>query len=167
MWTVYFGEWTDGRLKRLPFFGYNILLMVISVAAVFGIVMLAGGMESLGGGFPALVEGMGMLVAIALFVFVVMMLAASFNIMAKRFRDMGLPGWWSVAAIIVISIILEMLFPAQHTQMSAAVVSTQEGLSAAMDADTSTDSIVVQLFNLLIWIVLLFIPSDFFKKSVV
>jgi uncharacterized membrane protein YhaH (DUF805 family) len=32
-----------------------------------------------------------------------LLLFMSANIMAKRVRDIGLPGWWTVAALIVLS----------------------------------------------------------------
>ncbi len=163
MWNIYFGDWSNGRLKRLPYLGYDVLLMVLAFAIVMGVIMLGGGFEGIMN--PDLLAGMGVVVVIFFFLFFIALLVANLNIMAKRLRDMGLPAWGSVAAIIVISIVLEMLFPAQQMEMSAVAVNTPDGVSTAMDTNASTGSVVSNLFNLIVFLCLILIPSNAFNKD--
>ena len=60
------------------------------------------------------------------------------NIMAKRIRDIGMPGWWSVLAIIVITGIVSYMVSNE----------VSNGLST------------------LIWVVLLLVPSNAQAKGV-
>ena len=50
MLKTYFGEWGTGRLQRLPYLGYHILLMVLIIASIFGAIMLVGTIENIIGG---------------------------------------------------------------------------------------------------------------------
>ena len=166
MWDIYFGEWRDGRLKRLPYFGYDILLMVISIAIVFGIFMLIGGFDNNISSFASsMLEGSGILMIIFIFLFVITLTIANLNIMAKRIRDMGLPGWKTVLGVIVFSMIIGALFPAQQMEVNTAVVDTADGISGAINADASNGNIVSSIMNLIIFAALVFIPSDTFGKK--
>jgi len=166
MWDIYFGQWREGKLKRLAYLGYDVLLMVVGFAVIFGLAMFFGGLEkATGDAFSDMFAGMGILVVILLFIFFVVLFVASLNIMAKRIRDMGLPAWGTVVGIILVSIILEVLFPNQQAQMSAVVANTPEGVTAALDADASTGSVVSDIFNLIIFLCLLLIPSDTFGNK--
>ena len=165
MKEVFFGEWRDGRLKRLQFFGYSILLIVVSVAVVMGGIMLAGGFESVMSNDSNLFAGMGVVMMVALFVFIFAMLAANLNITAKRFRDMGLPGWWSVVVTIVISWILEITFPGQSVDINAQLAENEQVFAAAMEANSTSSSTVADLFSLVVFAVLVFVPSDSFGKK--
>jgi len=165
MWNVYFGEWHSGRLKRLPYLGYDLLIWVLSFVIIFGLIMLAGGFENVVS--PDALAGVGILGMIFFFLFFIGALVANLNIMAKRVRDMGLPAWKSVLGIILVSFVLELLFPAQQMEISAVATQTPEGFSSAVDANASTGSVVTQVFQLIVFLCLLFIPSDAFKKSVV
>ena len=40
MLKVYFGEWGNGRLQRLAYLGYYLLLIVIATAIIFGAVFV-------------------------------------------------------------------------------------------------------------------------------
>jgi len=166
MWDIYFGQWRDGRMQRLAYLGYDLLLMVIAAGIVFGTIMFAGGFEDTFDVFSAsIIESLGIFVVLFFFLFFITIFIANLNIMAKRLRDMGLPAWGSVAAIILISIILEVLFPDQQVQISTVVANTPEGVSAAMDADASTGSMVSDIFNLIVFACLVLIPSDTFGKK--
>jgi uncharacterized membrane protein YhaH (DUF805 family) len=165
MWNVYFGEWHSGRLKRLPYLGYDLLIWMLSFVIIFGLIMLAGGFENVVS--PDALAGVGILGMIFFFLFFIGALVANLNIMAKRIRDMGLPAWKSVLGIILVSIVLELLFPAQQMEISAVATQTPEGFNSAVDANASTGSVVTQVFNLIIFLCLIFIPSDAFKKNVV
>ncbi len=166
MWDIYFGQWKEGKLKRLAYFGYDVLLMVMAFAVIMGVIMFFGGLESsMGSSFDEMFAGMGIVTVLFVFIFLILLLVANLNIMAKRIRDMGLPAWGTVIGIIIVSMILGALFPDQQTKVSAIVADTQEGLSAAMDAHASTGSMVVDIFNLIVFAFLVFVPSDTFGKK--
>ena len=113
-----FGEITNGRLVRLPYLGYSLLLAVLSVCCLLAIGLMIGVGEQLIGGdlqqaqaklaewftLPFLVV-FGLVGALFLF--------AGANIMAKRIRDIGLPGWWSVLAIVVLTGVVSVAISAQ------------------------------------------------------
>lgn len=63
---------------------------------------------------------------------------AHMNLYAKRIRDIGLPGWWGVLVIILLSIALSLLVSAQFSN----------GVGT------------------LIWLALLLIPTDTFEQVV-
>jgi uncharacterized membrane protein YhaH (DUF805 family) len=103
-----FGEVKTGRLMRLQYLGYSVLLSLLMFGFGMAVVLAIGAGEQLIGGdlqqaqnqlremftLPAMIV---VAVAMLLFVFI------GGNIMAKRIRDIGLPGWWMVLAVFVIS----------------------------------------------------------------
>jgi len=106
MWKAYFGNFSAGRLKRLQYLGYAILLAVLMTALMLAIVFAIGAGEHLIGG--DLQQAQDKLrgwfgVPATIIVMVVFMAAAlaKLNIMAKRIRDMGLNGWWLAIAILL------------------------------------------------------------------
>jgi uncharacterized membrane protein YhaH (DUF805 family) len=168
MLKVYFGEWGSGRLKRLPYLGYYVLLMVIMMAIVLGGIASIGFAEMKSGIDIAatqavLVEKFGVVFVFGAIFLVITMVIAQLNILAKRIRDMGLPAMWTILGIIAVSMVLNILFPAQVTTISTAVVQSAKGVSAAAEA-TTTPSMIVQGFDMLVFLCLLFIPSDAFRK---
>ena len=70
-------------------------------------------------------------------VFMAAVAFVGFNLMAKRLRDIGVPGWWSVLAIMVLGMII------------SASVSEQAGGT----------------FHTVIWVILLFVPSNALNKK--
>lgn len=104
----YFGNLGDGKLARLRFFGLWALLIFLFIVFGMMIVMSIGIAEHMVGGdltsaqnflreklaLPALV---GIAIAALLFTFV------NLNIMAKRARDIGLPGWLTAIVIAGLS----------------------------------------------------------------
>jgi len=169
MWKVYFGEWGEGRLKRLPYLGYYLLLMVLMFGIVLGLLMAMGlGGELMGNMMAAealFVEKFGILMVIGIFALMFGMMLAHINIMAKRIRDMGLPPLWTILGIIAVSMVLNVLFPAQQMEMSTAVVATAEGTHAAVNANANEGSVIVQLFDLIIFLSLVLIPSNTFGNK--
>lgn len=170
MLKVYFGAWGDGRLKRLPYLGYHILLMVLMFIAVFGTIMALGATESTMGGDiaatqAAIMDKAGFLIVFAVVALIFVVIIAQVNIMAKRIRDMGLPALWTILGIIAVSLLLNILFPAQQTEITAAVVKTAEGTAAAASANSTVPSMIVQGFDLLVFLCLILIPSDTFAKK--
>jgi uncharacterized membrane protein YhaH (DUF805 family) len=126
--------------------------------------MLLGGFEHFITS-PDFFASMGILGVIFFFVLFIGVLVASLNIMAKRIRDMGLPGWKGVFGIILISFILGFLFPAQQMEINAVATQTPEGITSAINTDVSTGSIVTNIFNLLIFLCLVLIPTDTFGNK--
>ncbi len=169
MLKVYFGEWGNGRLQRLAYLGYYFLLMFLMFAIMFGAIMVVGATEKIMGGDIMATQAMfmdhfGIIAVIGIVVLMFAAMLAQINILAKRIRDMGLPAVWTILGIIVISMILNMLFPAQVVEVSTAVVKTAEGTAAAATTQTTT-SPIVQLFDMVVFLCLLFIPSDAFGKK--
>ena len=137
MFKALFGDIQAGRLLRLPYLGYSILISVLMIvfglalafAAGVGEYLIAGDMEA---AQLHMSENFS-IVSVLLFIVVsVLFLFAGCNIMAKRLRDIGLPGWWMVLAIVVVT-----------------------GAVAVMVSDEASN-----ILQTLIWIVLLLVPSN-------
>ena len=80
--------------------------------------------------------------AIPIIVFGIALLFASANIEAKRFRDMGLPGWGMLIMHIFVVLIVNIIF------------------------DDDYLAIVELIINLPIFLCLFFIPTNFFNSKV-
>jgi uncharacterized membrane protein YhaH (DUF805 family) len=98
MWRVLFGDITSGRLARLPFLGYRILLAVIFVVIAVRIGAAIGVAEQMvGGDIPSaqakLRETLGVPSLLLISVIAALLLFVDANLKAKRIRDIGLPGW--------------------------------------------------------------------------
>ncbi len=170
MWNVYFGSWGDGRLKRLPYLGYYVLLMVLVFAVIAGTIFLVGSMEDLSGMSmadtqAALLGKFGMLGIAGVIILMFAVMIAQVNILAKRIRDMGLPAVWTILGIVAVSILLNILFPAQHVEVNTSVVQNAQGTLAAFEASSTKTSMVLEIFDTIIFLCLLLIPSDTFKKQ--
>jgi uncharacterized membrane protein YhaH (DUF805 family) len=167
MIQTYFGEWGTGKLKRLPYFGYHILLMVLVMAIIFGSIMAVGAMENMMGGSIAetqtmIMEKFGIIGIIGITALIFVTILAQVNILGKRIRDMGLPVLWTILGIIAVSMALNMIFPPHEMTMAAASVQTADGSATAMAASTTTTSMVVQIFDMIVFACLVFIPSNTF-----
>jgi uncharacterized membrane protein YhaH (DUF805 family) len=170
MLKVYFGEWGDGRLKRLQYFGYYLLLMLLMVLMVAGIVFSMGAVENMMGGDiaatqEAMMEHIGLPLAIGMMIFFIAMVIAEVNILAKRIRDMGLPPLWTILGLIALSIVINILFPGQEVVGAAVVQSVDGNTTAAIAAKETTQSLVAQVYDAIVFLSLLFIPSDTFKAK--
>jgi len=102
-----FGDVKDGRLARLPYLGYSILLAVIVIVGMFAIVaVIAGAEKIIGGDLQAaqqvLRENFTGIFLVFIMLFVVLFIFINANIAAKRVRDMGLPGWAVVLGFAVL-----------------------------------------------------------------
>ena len=111
MLKIFFADVFDGRLRRLPFLGYSLLLLLLFGLVMMGIGASIGVAEQLVGGElqqaqALLRERFGVLAILLVMLLAAMVLFASANMMAKRFRDMGLPGWTVVLACVVIGAVL-------------------------------------------------------------
>ncbi|MCF1184098.1 DUF805 domain-containing protein [Marichromatium gracile] len=99
MLTIFFGDIKHGRLSRLAYLGCHAALIALLVLASFG---LAKGPED-----SALIADIKLAVLIAI---AAVLLVAQANIAAKRIRDAGLPGWWILLLIALLSLAIGALF---------------------------------------------------------
>lgn len=157
MFKIFFGDIKDGRLARLPYLGYVVLLTLIALAVVFGIIFLVGGIERAMGGDIQQTQAMimqkfGMIGVLGGAVFMSILSFANLNLAAKRLRDMGLPGWWTVLGIVVLAAVVGFLFPGQMIE--------QPGGQMVMQP-----SVVSSALQLVILLALLLVPSDAFRRS--
>jgi len=154
MFNTYFGSVTSGRLLRLPFVGYIILLNVVFIALMLGGAASLGVAENMVGGDLTQAQqmlsekfGIPAMIIIAIIIFGV--LFATLNLKAKRIRDMGLPGWKTLlaawAALIVIAIIVSMVF----------------------GANTETTEQITSIVSSIAILALIFIPSNTFNKTTI
>ena len=131
-------ENTAQMFRKIPVWVY--LLMFGFVFLV--ILAIGAGEHIIGGGLQHAQDKLREMFTLpAMIVFAVIMplfLFMAANIMAKRIRDIGLPGWWSVLAIIVITGIVSYMVSNE----------VSNGLST------------------LIWGVLLLVPSNSQAKGV-
>ena len=137
-----FGEVKIGRLRRLQYLGYSLLLSLLMLGFVLAVVMAIGAGERIIGGDLEQAQDQlrGMFTLPVMLVFAVVMplfLFAGANTMAKRIRDIGLPGWWMVLAIMVI------------TGVVSYMVSNE--VSSAL--------------HTLIWVMLLLVPGNALTKT--
>jgi uncharacterized membrane protein YhaH (DUF805 family) len=137
------GDVKTGRLMRLQYLGYSLLVYLLMFGFVFVVILAIGAGEHIIGGDLQHAQDKlrEMFTLPAMIVFAVIMPLFLFmvaNIMAKRIRDIGLPGWWSVLAIIVITGIVSYMVSNE----------VSNGLST------------------LIWVVLLLVPSNSQSKGV-
>ena len=107
MLKALFGDIHHGRLKRLQYVGYSLLLSLLMIGFGFAVVAAIGLGEDFIGGDLQQVQDMlrERLTLPYMIVFAVATLLFMFtgaNIMSKRIRDIGLPGWWSVLALLVL-----------------------------------------------------------------
>ncbi|HEX6142815.1 MAG TPA: DUF805 domain-containing protein [Geminicoccaceae bacterium] len=140
MRRVFFGELREGRLARMPFLAWTILLMLLVIGfgllfgAALGVAGTAVGDEAdVEAAIEALFSG-PLLVLLTLIGLVI--LFVHYNLIAKRARDIGLPGWWTVAAVFLLS-----------------------GFAGALLSETA-----VGLINGAIGLALLLLPGDLLRR---
>lgn len=108
MINIYFGEFSNGRLKRLQFLGYVLLLAAVIFGFMLAVVLAIGAGEHIVGGDLQQAQGklrgwFGLPATIVVMLFALAALVAKLNIMAKRIRDMGLSGWWIALALLLVT----------------------------------------------------------------
>jgi uncharacterized membrane protein YhaH (DUF805 family) len=102
-----FTELTSGRLGRLPFILYvtglhlSLLLFMVWVATSAGLAEHAVSGD-LAAAEQALSDWMSPLSLTLSAVFLLTATFANFNLLAKRIRDMGIPGWTSLLVYVIL-----------------------------------------------------------------
>jgi uncharacterized membrane protein YhaH (DUF805 family) len=101
MFNVLWGDIQAGRLQRLPFLGWHLLVTLIAALLAFGIGAAIGAAERMAGGEPletevALAESLGTIGMLTIAALFALLLLGQLNLMAKRVRDMGLPAAWLI-----------------------------------------------------------------------
>ena len=156
MLKVLFGDVKGGRLARLPYLGYLVLLAVIGMAIVFGGIVIVGGIERMMGGDiqqtqEMLIQNFG-IPGLVLIVAVALLLGfANLNIAAKRIRDMGLPGWWTMLGIVIVSMVVAVIFPGETI-----VQNGQTTLQASLPSS---------ILDLVVFAFLLLVPGNMFASK--
>ncbi|PHS39423.1 MAG: hypothetical protein COB07_06625 [Sulfurovum sp.] len=170
MLKTYFGEWGYGKLQRLPYLGYHILLMVLVVAVIFGGIFAMGATENLMSGDleatqKLLADKFGIIAIIFIAALVFITVLGQVNILGKRIRDMGLPVVWTILGIIVLSMVLNLLFPPQEVSMSALAVQSDDIVAATVSTTLTTTNMIIQIFDSLVFLCLVLIPSNTFGNK--
>ena len=142
MFKVLFGDINNGRLTRLPYLGYSLLLVALMMGFGFAVVLAIGAGEHVIGGDlqqaqDKLREWFTMPAMIIFALMSVLFVFGAANIMAKRIRDTGLPGWWLVLVIVVLTGIVSYVI-------------SEEASSG---------------LHTLIWVLLLLIPTHAFNRQ--
>ena len=142
MINALFGDVKTGSLMRLQYLGYSLLLSLLMFGFVLAVVLAIGaGEHIIGGDLEQAQEQLREMFTLpVMLVFAVVMPLFVFiglNILAKRIRDIGLPGWWTVLVIIVLE--------------GVASFAVSSGAGSGL--------------HTLVWIALLLIPTDTFKDS--
>ena len=142
MLTALFGDVKNGRLRRLPYVGYSLLMILLVFGFMFASILAIGvGEQVLGGDLQQAQDKMrsalGTPFIAIMGVFMLLVLFAELNLMAKRIRDIGLPGWWSVLVLVILS-----------------------GIAGAAISDQADQA--GQGFHLLLFILLALIPTGVF-----
>ncbi len=142
MLTVLFGSITKGRLMRLPYLGYCLFLVLSAIGLGVIIVLAIGAGEHIIGGDllqaqDKLREWFTVPFLMIFGLSLMLLVYAGVNITVKRIRDIGLPGWWVMLAIIILGSIVSF---------------------------TISKSASSGLYNL-IWILLLLIPSNTLSRE--
>ncbi|HEC05268.1 MAG TPA: DUF805 domain-containing protein [Thiolapillus brandeum] len=153
MFKALFGDVSNGRLARLPYLGYALLITVIMFGVMFGVVALMSMTEQIMNGNlqqiqVTLTEKLGLPFMLFMVVFMLALAFASMNIAAKRIRDMGLWGWTTLLILAVIGGVVGTLFPGEMTMIDGVGQMTPSMASSALQT--------------IVFLCLLLIPSNSF-----
>jgi len=118
MLNALFGDIKTGRLMRLQYLGYSLVLFLLFFVFIMLIVLAIGAGEHIIGGDlhqaqEQLREWFTLPFMLVFGIFILLLSFIGFNLMAKRIRDIGLPGWWSVLALVLLEAVISYLISQQ------------------------------------------------------
>ena len=139
---MFFGELRDGRLARLPFLAWTMVLMLIVLGFGLAIGAAIGIVQNTMGGDPLhtealLEELLATPFALLLPLIGLVVMFAQYNMVAKRARDIGLPGWLTVLGVLLLT-----------------------GIAGATLSESA-----IGLINGLVGLALLLVPSDALRRG--
>ncbi len=113
MFKILLGEVKTGHLKRLPYLGYTVLLQLLFFGSILAIGVAIGTGEQLIGGDvqqaqQLLREWFSLPFIIIFGLFLLIISFAGLNLVAKRIRDTGLPGWWTLLVVLVLEVLVSV-----------------------------------------------------------
>jgi uncharacterized membrane protein YhaH (DUF805 family) len=108
-------------------------------------------------------EGGIVLIGIFMILMIFVMIGQA-NIFFKRIRDMGLPVLWSIVALFVISIGLNIAYPPHQVAIESTTIETATTTIKSASATMNSSNNIINIFNLIVFLALIFIPSNTFKR---
>ncbi len=101
MFRALWGDIQHGRLGRLPFLGWYLVILLLALVLSFALGAVIGAAERMGGGEPlrtqvVLEESLGTMGLLGVAAVFALLLLGQLNIMVKRVRDIGLPMPWLI-----------------------------------------------------------------------
>jgi len=167
--NIYFKEWGSGRLNRLQYLGYYFLIIALFMLSIIGGMIFFGTMDRLisgdmAGVGEAISQKGGILIVGVFMILMIAVMVGQVNIFAKRIRDMGLPVMWTILALFVISIGLNIAYPPHHVAIESTTIETATTTMRSASATMNSSNSVVNIFNIVIFLALIFIPSDTFRR---
>jgi len=123
--TAYFGEVSKGKVKRVAFLGYQMLLTISLFFFVLMSILSIGLGEHIIGGDLAqaqqvLRDWLTLPYFILLAVFLAVFFFSSLNVAAKRIRDIGIAGWTTLVIFLMVEILVTVII----NQQAASAVHT-------------------------------------------
>ncbi len=90
-----------GRMARLPFVGWTLVLMVLELVLYLAMALITG--HDMDQALTAYLAGEGRTSSLLLIEFaaVLVLLYPSLAISVQRLHDMGWPGWWTLLPVLV------------------------------------------------------------------
>ncbi|MBY5991310.1 hypothetical protein [Ferrimonas balearica] len=142
MFKALWGEIQQGQLARLPYLGYSLLLSLLGIGIGIAVGVAIGITETMMGGELAdtqaqLADSLSLPALLVLVVVFVLLSFAGLNLMAKRLRHMGLPGWPTAIALTLLVAAISYGWTAQAANG----------------------------FQLLVWLILALVPGGLFGRS--
>jgi len=142
MINILIGDIKTGRLLRLQYFAYSLFLLFMVISFVLLTVFAMGiGEHLLGGNLQQaqtqLRDWFTLPFILIYGVLIIILIFISINLMAKRIRDIGLPGWLTVIGIIIL-----------------------EGIVSATISEESGSGL-----HTLAWLILVLVPSNALQKT--
>jgi len=136
------GDIKTGRLLRLQYIGYSLVLLLMVLGfVIFTILAIGAGEHLLNGNLQEaqaqLQDWFSLPFILAFGVFMIVLLFSSMNIMAKRIRDIGLPGWITVFGVMIL-----------------------EGIVSVVISEESGSSL-----HTVVWLLLVLVPSNTLGKE--